>query len=151
MATDYYNNKLKEGKVFQNYVYDLFKKDFGATIENNYDTKEKQLKGENQFGLEIKFDGKRKNTHNLYIEIAEKSNSNNSTYVISGIFRMDNTWLYAIGDYDKIYLFSKKDLIGLCNSKYKDRVFEIPMGTSKGFLLPEKEAKDIAIKIWEKE
>ena len=51
-----------------------------------YSSKKYQnAKGESSAGMEIKFDDKRKNTGNLYIEYAEKSNPSNKSCIPSGI------------------------------------------------------------------
>jgi len=96
--------------------------------------------GENLQGFEIKNDNLFRKTHNLYIEIAEKSNVKNEFYVSSGIFRHDNTWIYCIGDYDSCFLIQKKVLQAMQKmGKYK--TVENALKTSKGFLLPVSEAQ----------
>ena len=71
-----------------------------------------------------------------------KSNSNNINFVPSGIYRNDNTWLYVIGDYENIYIFSKKQLQNAHKNK-KFREVEIP--TSRGFIIPLDEALKLLI------
>ena len=110
-----------------------------------YKTKREQyIYGESVQGVEIKFDGNFARTGNLYIEIAEKTAPSDTPYIGSGIFRKDNTWLYAIGNYEIIFLFLKKDLIKLFKNKKFLR--EVKTDTSKGFLLDNK-AHKYAIKV----
>jgi len=130
--TPYYKEKLEQGLYFQDYVIELLYKNGIPLI--SYSSKEYQnMIGENKAGIEIKNDNNFRKTGNLYIEIAEKSNAENISFVSSGIYRNDNTWLYLIGDINKIYVLSKKQLKILHQSKkYK----EVETQTSKGFLLP---------------
>lgn len=130
--TPYYKEKLEQGLYFQDYVIELLYKNGIPLI--SYSSKEYQnMIGENKAGIEIKNDNNFRMTGNLYIEIAEKSNAENISFVSSGIYRNDNTWLYLIGDINKIYVLSKKQLKILHQSKkYK----EVQTTTSKGFLLP---------------
>ena len=110
-----------------------------------FSSKQYQLKhGENKLGIEIKFDDNYKTSGNLYIEIAEKSNPRNASYVPSGIYRSDNTWLYVIGDFDTIFVFSKV-MLKLIENKYKH--VENKYKTSKGFLLLGEDALKFAAKI----
>jgi hypothetical protein len=130
--TEYYKEKLEQGLQFQDYVIDLLY-DAGLPVVT-YSSKQYQNNvGENRGGLEIKNDERFRETGNLYIEIAEKSDPANARFVSSGIFRDDNTWLYLIGDRQEVYVLSKKQLILLYKSgKYN----EVQTPTSKGFLLP---------------
>ena len=141
--TEYYKEKLTEGLYFQDFVVEQLY-NIGLPIIS-YSSKEYQnLIGENKAGLEIKYDQKFRTTGNIYIEIAEKSNANNSNFINSGIYRSDNTWLYLIGDKITIFIFSKKLLVQLHKSK-RFRLVEIP--TSKGFLLPLLDAEKYSAKI----
>lgn len=148
--TQYYKDKLEQGLYFQDFVVEELYK-CGLPIIS-YSSKEYQnMIGENKAGIEIKNDSQWKDTGNLYIEIAEKSNAENKYFVPSGIYRNDNTWLYLIGDKSKIFIFGKKFLVLLHKTgKYKE--IPIKAGTSVGFLVPVKEAEEkYAIKIIEPE
>ena len=106
---EYYKQQLARGVFYQDFVVEQLYR-IGLPIIN-YSSKEYQLKiGENKAGVEIKFDDKYKITGNIYIETAEKSDEKNKEYVKSGIYRNDNTWLYIIGDFTTIFIFSKKHL-----------------------------------------
>jgi len=140
--TGYYEKKLKEGLYYQDVVVEKLY-EMGIPLIS-YSSKEFQhMIGENKAGIEIKNDQKFRNTGNFYIEIAEKSNPNNEYFVKSGIYRDDNTWLYIIGDMEGIYIFSKKQLKLLYQSK---KFKEVETDTSKGFLLPLKDSDSYILK-----
>ena len=71
----------------------------------------------------------------------------------SGILRDDNTWLWCIGDYEKLYLIGKKQLRIIyeryCNGGRGAETFTIrATETSRGFTLScEYVEKYLAIKI----
>lgn len=137
----YYQEQLKCGQEFEDFVhYELHKR--GIILGPSFRSRESQLKyGENLFGAEIKYDKKFQETKNLYVEVAEKSHPKNKTYVQSGIFRGDNSWLFIIGDYTSIWIFST----GLLRQVYGTEEFrQIETPTSIGFLVPEDSANDYA-------
>lgn len=142
---EYYKEKLNEGIEYQDFIAEKLW-DMGIPIVSYGSKKYQYGKGENRNGIEIKYDKKIKDTGNIYIEVAEKTNENNKYFVDSGIFR-SNSWLYIIGDYETIYIFAVNQLkILYDNKKYR----EVETKTSKGYLLPVKEAKEgIAIYIIE--
>lgn len=141
--TPYYREMLEKGLKFQDFVTDVLIDALGIPL-SSYASKAYQLKGENKQGVEIKFDDIHKDTGRLYIETAEKSNANNLNYYPSGIYRDDNTWLYIIGDYSVLYIFGKSFLKSMHKAGgYEEK--EIP--TSKGFVVPLKDAEKYAIKI----
>jgi len=130
--TEYYSEMLQKGLEYQDFITNLLLKEIGITI-STYVSKRYQIeRGENAQGVEIKFDDKMDNTGNVYIETAEKTDPRNEKFIASGIYRDDNTWLYAIGNYSVVYILSKKFLVLMHKSK-KYREVEIP--TSQGFLI----------------
>lgn len=140
---DYYKEKLEQGLIFQDYVGELLYS-LGIPIIC-YGSKKYQIeRGENKLGIEIKFDDKYEETGNLYIEIAEKSHPSIREYFPSGIYRDDNTWLYAIGNYTEVFLFSKT-MLKLIENRY--RHLENNTKTSKGFLIPSEDAHKFAIRV----
>jgi hypothetical protein len=141
--TEYYKKMLEKGLEFQDFVTDILLKEIGICLSSYSSIKYQNIKGENKQGFEIKFDDKYKETGNLYIEIAEKSNANNFNFVSSGIFRNDNTWLYLIGDYTEIFIFSKQHLKLMYNSH---KLKEVATATSKGFLIDKLTADKFCIK-----
>ena len=138
----YYQEKLEQALIFQDFIMEQLHSR-GITIMNYGSKKYQHEKGENLAGIEIKNDSKHTETGNIYIEIAEKSNPKNESYVISGIYRNDNTWLYIIGDFSEFFIFGKSILKLLHKGgKYK----EVTTPTSKGFLLPVGEADKYCLK-----
>jgi len=146
--TDYYKEKLESGLYYQDFVVEKLY-EIGLPLIS-YSSKEFQnMIGENKAGMEIKNDMNYSKTGNLFIEVAEKSNPQNAEFIPSGIYRNDNAWLYLIGDFQKIFIFSKKQLV-IIHQKNKYKTLEIKTGTSKGYLLPLIDAeKFYAIKIIE--
>lgn len=139
---DYYREQLQEAQEFQDFVARELWHRLGVALVNYQSQKYQQRFGENECGWEIKYDKKRATTGNLYFETAEKSHPDNSEYVTSGIYRNDNTWMYCIGDYVLLYVFPKKWLVRAHKSgKFPEPE---PTGTSKGFLISEKQAREAA-------
>jgi len=133
-----YYNQLQEGQKFQDYCAYVLQTKLSIGVIN-FQSKEYQFKfGENMQGVEFKFDNLFQNTGNLWIEVEERTNPD-LNYSNSGILRKDNSWLYCIGDYRVLYIFSKKFLANLYNSK-RYEVIENNLMTSKGFLLPKTDA-----------
>ena len=132
---------LAEGEKFQEYIKKLFFAEFAIHLDFTKKTHQLDI-GETLQGIGIKYDRKYKQTGNLYIEVAEKTHPENEEYIRSGIFRKDNTWLYVIGDYQTVFLFSKKRLI-----KIKDSCPSVVTPTSMGFLVNDNLAKSECIKI----
>ena len=147
----YYNDMLKEGLEYQDFIFDLLYK-LGLPLIS-YSSKMYQInKGENKSGIEIKYDKKFSKTGNFWIEFLEKSNVNNEKWIKSGIDRDDNTWLYLMGDYEVIYVFSKRHL-----KMHKERLKKNGsrpmynnMNTSVGFLLSKRQADFMAVRIIKK-
>jgi len=147
-CTPYYREKLEQGLSYQDYVTEKLYS-LGIPIIGYSSRKYQNEVGENKGGFEIKFDDGIKKHGNLYIEVKEKSNANNEYFVPSGIFRNDNTWLYVIGDYTKIYVLSKNQLKILYNDNTKINILKRKETlTSQGFIIPEWYAKKfLALKI----
>ncbi len=139
---EYRKAQLEDGQLYQDFVVDLAYQ--AGLVIVQYASKAYQLNiGESRTGVEIKHDKRRKKTGNLYIEVAEKARPRLGPYVPAGIMR-EGHWLYAIGDYDKVWFFANGLLRALYvatngNSlpKYR-RPQDSP--TSQGWLLPEVDA-----------
>ena len=84
-------------------------------------------------------------TNQLSIEIAEKTKAENSSWVASGIYRNDNSWLYIQGNPKEFFIFAKKDLINLHKTKKFKEMNEYPPTVWKYFL-PIDVAKDVCLK-----
>ena len=154
--TPYYEEMLHKGQEYQDFV--MLKLHVAGIVLQCIQSKKYQLKRENLLGLEIKFDDRMKDTGNLYIEVAEKSDPANREFIASGIYREDENWLYGIGDYSQMFIFSKKRLQKvyehILNAKSKGvkpaiaGVIRdgIKAGTSKGFTMTIKDALTICEK-----
>lgn len=143
----YYQNKLHEALEYQDFVAEELYK-VGLPLFNYASKKYQYEHGENKLGIEIKHDQKFFLTGNLWIEVAEKSHPQNECYVASGIQRKDNSWLYVIGDYSIIFIFSK-NLLKILMETGKYEIRENNTRTSKGFLLSGTEGKKYAARIIE--
>ena len=146
MKPNYYKDMFDKGLEYQDFVTEQLYQI--GIVAITYASKKYQFhKGESLNGIEIKFDDGMA-SGNLYIETQERIYAD-KPYIPSGIYRSDNSWLYVIGNYDIIYIFSKKQLqMVFENNKYPE--IEIDKQTSKGFLLPQSYAKDrLAIRVIE--
>tara|TARA_Y100000310_G_scaffold2404_1_gene3117 strand:- start:329 stop:820 length:492 start_codon:yes stop_codon:yes gene_type:complete len=144
---DVYAPNLKAGVEFQDFV--CIKLHSVGIVLQNLSSQKYQLKSENLLGLEIKLDRKFRGTGNLYIETHEKSDPDNPRYVLSGIYRDDETWLYGIGDMKTFYIFAKSTLRNF--ESYGEKLPWIgrprPTRTSKGFLIPLGKAREWAARV----
>ncbi len=139
----YYRDMLEEGINFQDHVKRILFEEYCLSLD--FTGQEGQYNiGETLQGFEVKYDMKFKDTGNLWIEVCEKTDPNNEVWVDSGIKRNDNTWIYVIGDYDTLYVFSKKDLLKEMDNH---RIIENSMKTSRGYLLKKEEAEKTALLI----
>jgi hypothetical protein len=132
--TEYYKEMMQKGFEFQDFIADKLIESLGISLTSYSSKQHQEKKGENRQGFEIKFDDRYKTTGNIYIETAEKSNEKNLNFVSSGIYRSDNTWLYLIGNYEEVFIFSKKHLLLIHKS---DKYRNVETKTSKGFLIPQ--------------
>ena len=145
--TEYYKDMFEPALQYQDFVIEQLRKANPCIIVPTYSSKKYQFEhGESACGIEIKHDIKfEKGSPNLYIEIAEKSSAAIAEFTPSGIFRNDNSWLYLIGSYSEAFLFSKKQLQSIYESRgswdkrgIREADGKDPDGnvTSKGFLYP---------------
>jgi DNA-binding protein H-NS len=131
--TENYKYQLEEGKEFEKYVKKQLQEKKQLHLDIIEDEVNQYTIGETIQGYEIKYDKKYKDTGNLYIEIKEKTNPNNAKFVLSGIFRQDNTHTWIIGNYDEVYMFKKDTLIEIYNKQ--EYVRYVKTLTSHGVLL----------------
>lgn len=142
--TDYYKDNLEKGLRYQDFVCDQLRKMTPARIIMPYCSQEYQYQhGESASGFEIKFDDKMKSTGNIFIETEEKTDVNIQIWTRSGILRKDNTIYYLIGDYEKAYIFAKKQLQALLLKNKPERlktkgivIKENSTHTGRGFIIP---------------
>ena len=134
-----YLQRLPTGQRFQDHCSYWIQKELNIII-GNFQSADYQFNfGENPQGVEIKYDMKFSTTGNLWIEIEHRSNTEENYYA-GGILRPDNSWLYAIGNYEVLYIFPVKYLRILLNSgKYTVR--KNNLDTSRGFLLSKERAE----------
>ena len=135
--TELYAENFRLGLEYQDFVFEQLRHMDGMPIFLGAYASQKYQneRGESPSGIEIKYDRKFRQTGNLYIEVAEKSDAQLPNYTLSGVMREDNSWLYLIGDYDEAFIFPKVLLRVLCrrdNSEIK--YCELP--TSQGYLFP---------------
>ncbi|MEJ7871742.1 MAG: hypothetical protein WKF67_05750 [Rubrobacteraceae bacterium] len=130
---------------FEDFVFDLLRK-HGLTVNRYVSRKWQYGVGECSGGIEVKFDDRMRETDNVYIEVAEKAQPNESrAYSPSGIYRNDNSWLYVIGDYYTVYVFAKKTLQHLHKSgRYEQK----SKPTSLAFVLPKAKAELHAARVF---
>lgn len=132
--------RLEIGQRFQDHCAYVIQKHLNITI-GNFQSIDYQYKlGENAQGFEIKYDRNFVNTNNLWIEVRHRRDTE-EPYYAGGILRQDNSWLYCIGDYNVLYIFSVRLLRKLYNSR-KYRVIENGSKTSWGMLLPKADAEE---------
>jgi hypothetical protein len=140
----YRARKSDDATEFEDHVFDLLRQR-GITA-TRYVSRKWQLKGECSAGIEVKFDEVSSRTGRLWIEVYEKSHPDNPRYVKSGIYRDDNSWLYAIGNYAVVFVFCKTILRELHKSGRYEEV-ENNTGTSVGFFLSLSHAERWAAKV----
>jgi hypothetical protein len=155
-----YKKRFDMGDKYEDFVYPIFCKEWGVSIVPNKTQETQWNVGENSFGVEIKYDSRSTTSPNLFIEHEEcheiitikdgKKEIELTEFKKSGIYRIDNSYLYLIGNYNIFYIFLKKRLKELHSTeKYLERFGYSANfnATSKGFLLPQVEAKELALDI----
>lgn len=164
--TQVYLDSLKEGREFEEYCYRWIEVHKRTRITPCHTRDEQNNVGENYFGLEIKLDKMFRTTRRLYIELRERSRVQYN-YTDAGIFRRDNSFLYAVGDREILYVFSKNSLrlfyeqarvsLEAWNQRGRIRsedpgyrIVENNLKTSWGWLLPiyQVERYQLAADIW---
>lgn len=103
-------NKLEKSHRFEVYIENEFRLK-GVDI-NLYYSKELQYSGENDAGIEIKYDIKHDETGNYFIEYAERMRDTQE-WVRSGILKDDNSNYFLCGTFNGYSIFRKTDLIDI--------------------------------------
>jgi len=142
----YRRNQIESGKAYQDLVVDQLSLHLGLHVQVYSSRHYQREVGESRQGIEIKHDQKYCRTGNLWIELAEKARPRPGDYYPSGIRRSDNSWLYAIGDYDTIFVFSKQ-ILHILAAPGRYRHIENITRTSMGYLLPGPHASKYADQI----
>lgn len=135
------------GHKFELWVEKECKK-YGVDLGMYYDNR--QFKGENELGLEIKHDSKLAETGNVYIEYLAL-NRDESKFINGGILKEDNSKYWLIGTEKEYYIFYKKDLLKLYE-KVMDGTYVHDWGykmaerrTSKGIIISRKKCQQLMI------
>jgi len=103
-------DSFNDGKKYELFVATEFYRVHHIPIQL-YRTREEQYQiGESRQGIEIKEDSRCTETGRLSIEIAEKTRKEQIDWIASGIYRNDNSWLYAQGNRQIIFIFGKNIL-----------------------------------------
>lgn len=138
-----HTNSLEIGHEFQDFIIEKLITELGISISIYQSKKYQYQKGESLQGVEIKYDSRStgdctyrqcKPTMQLGIEVAEKTKASNSSWVRSGIYRLDNSWLYIVGNYDCAWVFGKKHLILMHNKNAYKEIVTLP--TITNMLIP---------------
>lgn len=140
MITEYYAQRLAEGKKYELFIKEQLKEKLNIDINILNDMY--QNSGETIEGYEIKFDDRMKETGNIYIEYAEKRSSKNANYIESGILKNDNTIFFVIGNYSEFFIIDKEVLVKLYKEKDRNIRF-VQIDTSRGFLISKQFASTI--------
>ena len=137
--TEYYGEKLKKGQEYQDFISDELRKR-GIILGVYSSQKYQKEKGESCSGIEIKHDMRMAETQNIYIETEEKPDKLCPKWSPGSIYRDKKSWGLIIGDYDRAFLFSIKQLRHVCGRSdaelAKDGIRRVETETSKAVLLP---------------
>jgi len=138
-----HTNSLEIGHEFQDFIVERMIRDMGISVSIFQSKKYQFNNGESLQGIEIKYDARStgdctykdcKATFNVGIEVAEKSHKDKSNWIASGIYRLDNSWLYIVGNYHQAWVFAKGTLKLLHASEKYPVIQTLP--TMKTMLLP---------------
>ena len=137
-----FKRDLRAGQEYEDFVQlQLWR--HGIVVLLNRSAKFQWEYGESLGGLEIKLDRRFRETGNLYIETAERRTTNgDSAWRPSGICDEPRPRLYAIGDYNTIYLLAVNLLHGV-SGRYEEHEGD----TMRGFKLPVKIAERWAVEV----
>lgn len=140
-----YNDNLREAIRFEDFVAHEMSLS-GITFARFSSPEYQTLIGENSAGIEIKLDRQWKKYGRVFIETSERHNEF-VEWKPSGPFKADNTWLMAVGDYEKFWIFGAKFLRRTYDrfvTAEKPRYRSLETSTARGFSIPLKEADDFA-------
>lgn len=110
-------NEFQRGLEFQDFVVEVLAKQLGIVIQIFSSQRYQFSSGESVQGWEIKLDSRCTETGRLSIEIAEKSRSDMPNWTPSGICRDDNTIFYVQGNRQVFWVFFKKHLRWVLDTK----------------------------------
>lgn len=133
---------------FQDFVQEAMHYELGISVCLHSSRAYQYAKGESLAGVEIKHDERVAETGNIFIETAEKGRTRPGDFVPSGIYANDRDWIYAIGGRARFYLFAVSFLRQIHKARHYREVGS-KIGTSRGFLVPVREAEKYAWVIFE--
>ena len=139
-------SSYQDGMEYQDFVCERLSRHH-IILQNIASRKFQYEVGENLQGFEIKLDRRCLETRRLSIEVAEKSAADNPDWIPSGIMREDNSWLYFQGNYQIIFIFSKK-LLREYLQKKTPKIDE-SLGTVRKFYMPLSTARKWAARVIE--
>ena len=103
-----YAKQLEDGQQYQDFLTRELPS--RGIIFQQFSSKKYQYTiGESHSRIEIKYDKQYSKYGNLWIEYQERKYPTGE-YINSGILRDDNTFLWAQGDYNTLFIFCKRDL-----------------------------------------
>lgn len=135
-----YLDNLNDAHEFEDFVADVLYEQAGLVIHVYRSRKFQVAFGENRAGFEIKLDKRWQQTGNLFIETAERWNSQVDMKP-AGIH--GENWFYIQGDFTRFWLFATS---ALRNAEPSYRSTSID--TAVGFLMPTSHADRLAARIF---
>lgn len=133
------------GHEFELFVEQECKK-YDVDLGMYYD--DRQFRGENELGLEIKHDSKLAETNNVYIEYLAL-NKDESKFINGGILKEDNSKYWLIGTEEEYYIFYKKDLLkiyeNIMQGKKEWGCGKAKRRTSKGIVISRERCRELMI------
>lgn len=142
-----HSDSLQVGQEYQDFIVEKFITELGISISLFQSKKYQFNVGESLQGVEIKYDARSTGdctyyectpSGNVAIEVAERSNKNVEYFTKSGIYRIDNSWIYVVGNYHQAWVFAKSTLQLLHKSGKYRTVSTLP--TIQTMLLPVEKA-----------
>lgn len=139
---------VEAGNTFEDYATDRIAE--SGIVLRTYKSAGMQLRiGESKAGFEFKLDNGHRKYNHLSIEVAERRQAS-GIWVLSGIFRNDNAWLYIQGDTSLFWVLFKPSLVKYAHIlnilplfvigiSVKPPIYEYN-GTVRKFYLPPSEA-----------
>jgi hypothetical protein len=126
-----FEERLQEGKEYEDYVATLMLKKHGIVIQV-YTSHKYQKQAESIQNFEIKNDKLHKNTGRLFIEVQEGNRQ-----------LLDESIIFIVGDYEDIYIFATKHLKQFMSDKKPNVI--TTRDNVKGFLLEPKDIERLCI------
>ena len=147
---DYYD-RLEDAKEFEQYWCEIIEYKLNLKLTRTL-TKENQARflGDTLQGFEFKYDHLIDKWGNLWIETQQKTHYTQESFMPSSLTKRDNTWMFCMGDYQRLYFLPKRSLLcELRSGKYEvrknKRGEEEYKATSIGFKLPLERAKKVSV------